>query len=134
MRVKNDSVGVKTKKAKAAKRMAAKKAGKVATSGRKASVSPLLLAQQAPLSTSKDKVYTVTLKQVKGVGKTTVVWAPHKALEVETTVKPGKVVKQKLPRSKVVGKYEVNHLPAPQSKLKLDDKTRKTLLAAMVLN
>jgi len=129
-----DSFVVDAKKAKTTKRTTDKTTGKVATPGRKISPQSLLLAQQALSSQSKGKVYTVTLAQVKGSGKTTVVWTPNKALEVETTEMSGKVVKRKLPRRKIVGKYEVDHLPAPKSKLKLDDETRASLLAAMVLN
>jgi len=49
-------------------------------------------------------------------------------------LKSGKVVQLELSRSNLVGKHpEVHHLPAPKTKLKLDDETRKSLLALMVL-
>lgn len=80
------------------------------------------------------KTYKVTLARAKGGGHTVVISAPGKVLEANTTLKPGKVVKLKLSRSNVVGKHpEVHHLPAPKTKLKLDDEMRKSLLASMVL-
>ena len=80
------------------------------------------------------KTYKVTLAGTKGRGQTVVISAPGKALEANTTLEPGKVVTLKLSRSNVVGKYpKVRHLPAPETKLKLDDETRKSLLASMVL-
>jgi len=80
------------------------------------------------------KTYTVTLARAKGRGQTVVISAPGKVLEANTTLETGKIVTLKLSRSKLVGKYpEVHHLPAPQTKLKLDDETRKSLLASMVL-
>lgn len=82
----------------------------------------------------KGKTYKVTLARAKGRGQTVVISAPGKVLEASTTLETGKIVKLKLSRSKLVGKYpEVHHLPAPQTKLKLDDETRKSLLASMVL-
>lgn len=81
-----------------------------------------------------DKTYKVTLPRAKGGGQTVVISAPGKVLEANTTLKPGEIVKLKLSRSNVVGKHpEVRHLPAPKTKLKLDDETRKSLLASMVL-
>ncbi len=80
------------------------------------------------------KTYKVTLSRAKGGGQTVVISAPGKVLEANTTLKPGKIVKLKLSRSNVVGKHpEVHHLPAPKTKLKLDDETRKSLLASMML-
>lgn len=80
------------------------------------------------------KTYKVTLAGAKGRGQTVVISAPGKVLEANTTLEPGKVVKLKLSRNNVVGKNPgVQHLPAPQTKLKLDDETRKSLLASMVL-
>ena len=80
------------------------------------------------------KTYKVTLARAKGRGQTVVISAPGKVLEANTTLKPGKIVKLNLSRSNVVGKHpEVHHLPAPKTKLKLDDETRKSLLASMVL-
>lgn len=102
---------------KSAKKRAANVAGKVA----------------APKSAT-GKTYKVTLARSKGRGHTVVISAPGKVLEANTTLEPGKVVKLKLSRSNVVGKYpEVHHLPAPKAKLKLDEETRKSLLASMVL-
>jgi hypothetical protein len=80
------------------------------------------------------KTYKVTLARAKGRGQTVFISAPGKVLEANTTLEPGKIVKLKLSRSNVVGKHpEVHHLPAPKAKLKLDDETRKSLLASMVL-
>lgn len=80
------------------------------------------------------KTYKVTLARTKGRGQTVVISAPGKVLEANTTLKPGKIVKLKLSRSNLVGKHpEVHHLPAPKTKLKLDEETRKSLLASMVL-
>ena len=98
--------------------------GRAVLPGHKAS------ASKAPIG----KTYKVTLSRAKGLGQTVVISAPGKVLEANTTLKPGKIVKLKLSRSKVVGKHpEVHHLPAPTTKLKLDDETRKSLLASMVL-
>lgn len=109
---------------KRAKKATASVAGKVALSVHKASAS----------TPPTNKTYTVTLARAKGGGQTVVISAPGKVLEANTTLRPGKIVKLKLSRSNVVGKYpEVHHLPAPKTKLKLDDETRKSLLASMVL-
>lgn len=106
------------------KKATANVAGKVALSVHKASVS------KPPTG----KTYKVTLARAKGGSQTVIISAPGKVLEANTTLKPGKIVKLKLSRSNVVGKHpEVHHLPAPKTKLKLDDETRKSLLASMVL-
>jgi hypothetical protein len=109
---------------KRTKKSTANVAGKVALSAHKAS------ASKPPTG----KTYKVTLARTKGGGQTVVISAPGKILEANTTVKPGTIVNWKLSRSNVVGKHpEVHHLPAPKTKLKLDDETRKSLLASMVL-
>ena len=109
---------------KSAKKTTVNVAGKAVLSVHKAS------ASKPPTG----KTYKVTLARTKGQGQTVVISAPGKVLEANTTLKPGKIVKLKLSRSKVVGKHpEVHHLPAPTTKLKLDDETRKSLLALMVL-
>lgn len=109
---------------KKAKKTTANVAGKVVLSVRNIS------ASKPPTG----KTYKVTLARAKGGAQTVVISAPGKVLEANTTLKAGKIVKLKLSRSNVVGKHpEVHHLPAPKTKLKLDDKTRKSLLASMVL-
>ena len=109
---------------KSAKKTTVNVAGKAALPVHKAS------ASKPPIG----KTYKVTLARAKGQGQTVVISAPGKVLEANTTLKPGKIVKLNLSRSKVVGKHpEVHHLPAPITKLKLDDETRKSLLASMVL-
>ena len=107
-----------------AKKTPANAPGKVALSVRNASAS----------KRTTGKIYKVTLARGKGGGQTVVISAPGKALEAITTLKSGKVVQLELSRSNLVGKHpEVHHLPAPKAKLKLDDETRKSLLASMVL-
>lgn len=106
------------------KKMTANMTGKVVLSGSKASAS----------KTPTGKTYKVTLAGTKGRGRTVVISAPGKVLEANTISKPGKIVKLNLSRSNLVGKHpEVHHLPAPRTTLKLDDETRKSLLASMVL-
>ena len=109
---------------KSAKKTTVNVDGKAMLSAHKAS------ASKPPIG----KTYKVTLARAKGQGQTVVISAPGKVLEANTTLKPGKIVKLNLSRSKVVGKHpEIHHLPAPTTKLKLDDETRKSLLASMVL-
>lgn len=105
-------------------------------SGRAASKGASLPAKQALAPSRAGKVYTVTLTSLSNKGsKTTVTSSPGKVFEATTTSAPGKFVTLDLSRRKLVGKHpEVKHLPAPKSKLKLDEKTRKLLLASMVLN
>lgn len=120
----------------------AKKIGSSIASEKSAKKTPVNVAEKAVPSVHKapapkpqiGKTYKVTLARAKGQGQTVVISAPGKVLEANTTLKSGKIVKLKLSRSKVVGKHpEVHHLPAPMTKLKLDDETRKSLLASMVL-
>ena len=109
---------------KKAKKATANVPGKVALSVHKASAS----------TPPTGKTYKVTLARTKGGGQTVVISAPGKVLEARTTLRPGKIVNLNLSRSNVVGKHpEVQHLPAPKTKLRLDDETRKSLLASMVL-
>lgn len=109
---------------KRAEKTAANVSGKVVPSVHKAFAS----------KPSTDRTYKVTLARTQERGQTVVISAPGKVVEADTTLKPGKIVKLKLSRSKLVGKHpEVHHLPAPKTKLKLDEETRKSLLASMVL-
>ena len=109
---------------KRAKKTTANVAGKVELLVHKAS------ASKPPTG----KTYKVTLARAKGRGHTVVISAPGKVLEANTTLEPGKIVKLNLSRRNLVGKHpEVHHLPAPETTLKLDDETRKSLLASMVL-
>jgi len=108
---------------------------KVLLSDRTASKRTTLLAQEKLPTSSTRKAYKATLRAAsKGAGKTVVIWSANNVLEARTTVAPEKVVTQDLSRREVVGKHpEIKLRPAPKSKLKLDEKTRQSLLASMVL-
>lgn len=108
-------------------------ANSVTTSKR--TVSSGVVAERTSGRAAASKTNTVTLQlfSLKGT-KMTIVSSPGRVLKATTTSAPGKLVKLDLSRSNLVGKYPaVKHLPAPNSKRKLDDKTRTALLASMVL-
>ena len=122
--------------------MVTKKTGSAVVGEKKAKKTTANAAGKALLSVRKvstsnhptGKTYRVILAGVKGGGHTVVISAPGKVLEANTTLEQGRIVKLKLSRSNVVGKHpEVRHLPAPKTELKLDDETRNSLLASMVL-
>ncbi|WP_156513567.1 hypothetical protein [Bordetella ansorpii] len=122
----------------AKKAPAAKKATSVGGAAKKATAKAAQPARKvtrpAPqTSPGKSQVVTVIPASTKW-GKTTVTVSANGVLKATTTSASGRETTFDLSRRKLVDKYpDIKPRPAPKSVLKLDEETRRSLLASMLL-